>query len=191
MNVFIAGPRAITKLSDSVCDRLHNIVANNITVLVGDANGVDKSIQQYFYTLSYKNVVVYSSGTKSRNNIGEWQVESISVPSNVRGFEFYAEKDKAMATKSDYGFMLWNGESKGTLNNMINLVGMNKKVLVYFTPKNDFISISSMVNLEKLVSFCSDDTKKLYAQLARKNTPIDRQISLFDNLDKSPTAHSS
>lgn len=34
-----------------------------------------------------------------------------------------------MAKAADYGFMIWNGKSKGTLNNIINLVQYNKNVL--------------------------------------------------------------
>jgi hypothetical protein len=65
--------------------------------------------------------------------VGQWEVRNIPVKSNVTGFAFYAEKDKAMADNADYGFMIWNGKSKGTLNNIINLSRQLKVVLVYFT----------------------------------------------------------
>src|SRR5690625_4102769 len=135
MNVFIAGPRAISSLNKLVKKRLSNIISNNFTILVGDANGVDKQIQSYCHEMRYNNVKVFASNGKARNNLGNWNVHNVEVASNVRGFDFYAAKDLEMAKIADYGFMIWNGKSKGTHKNIVNLVNYNKKVLVYFTPK--------------------------------------------------------
>ena len=38
-SVFVAGSRALSKLNASVKERLDNIIAKQLTVLVGDANG--------------------------------------------------------------------------------------------------------------------------------------------------------
>ncbi|GBU22594.1 hypothetical protein R80B4_02504 [Fibrobacteres bacterium R8-0-B4] len=165
MKIFIAGPRAISKLDDAVKNRLYRIYERGYTVLVGDANGVDKAVQQYFLDNRYPNVVVYASNGKTRNNLGNWQVESVSVPPNVRGFEFYAAKDSAMADCADYGFMIWNGKSKGTLNNIINLLNENKKVVVFFDPQKSFFNIGNIENLEELLRKCGDDTKNTYAEV--------------------------
>ena len=40
---------------------------------------------------------------------------------------YYRAKDLAMVEDADCGFMIWNGESKGTLNNILNLLYMDKK----------------------------------------------------------------
>ncbi len=127
LKIFIAGPRAISSLEKTVEDRLYGIYTKNYTVLVGDASGVDKAVQKFFSQLGYSNVVVLASNGKVRNNLGSWQVETVTVPNSIRGFDFYAAKDKAMADNADYGFMLWNGESKGTLNNIINLLKEKRK----------------------------------------------------------------
>jgi hypothetical protein len=173
MRIFIAGPRAISKLDEAVKNRLYGIYKHNYTVLVGDANGVDKAVQQYFLSLKYSDVIVYASNGKVRNNLGNWQVESVFVPPDVTGFEFYAAKDGAMADCADYGFMIWNGKSKGTLNNIINLLNGNKKVLVFFDPKKLFFNIGSIEDIEELLRSCSDETKNLYAELYQQ------QASLF------------
>ena len=152
MKVFIAGPRAVSKLDNFVEERLYNIYNNNFTVLVGDASGVDKSIQNFYLNLKYKNVIVFASEGKARNNIGNWQVENVNVDEKLKGFDFYAQKDIAMAKNADYGFMIWNGKSKGTLNNVINLILNNKKVLIYFIPKNKFICIDDESKLKHLIS---------------------------------------
>ena len=103
MKIFIAGTRAISIFNETVENKLHRIYEKNFTVLVGDANGVDKTVQKFFSKLGYLNVTVYASNGKVRNNLGNWQVETISVPDNIRGFDFYAAKDKAMANNADYG----------------------------------------------------------------------------------------
>jgi hypothetical protein len=40
--VFVAGSRAISKLNDQIRERLDNIMREQLSVLVGDANGADK-----------------------------------------------------------------------------------------------------------------------------------------------------
>ena len=168
MKVFIAGPRAISKFNNKVEERLFNIYSRQITVVVGDADGIDKAVQQYFYDLKYQNVSVYASQGKARFNIGNWKVENVEVAKKLRGFDFYSAKDVKMAEEADYGFMLWNGKSKGTLNNIINLIKRNKKTLVYFIPENDFYVISKINDFENILNKCSSETQLLYYELYKK-----------------------
>ena len=172
MKIFIAGPRAISTLASDVKERLHSIYSKNYTVLVGDANGADKAVQKYFAGLNYANVIVYASSGKTRNNLGNWLVEAVPVTVGIKGFEFFAAKDKAMAKAADYGFMLWNGESKGTLNNIINLLRDNKKALVHLSLKTGktgtcppFNNIDSFEKLESLLKICPYETWALYKSL--------------------------
>ncbi|WP_407272665.1 hypothetical protein [Radiobacillus sp. PE A8.2] len=79
--------------------------------------------------MKYSNVKVYASNGRTRNNIGGWEVINVKVAPDVKGFNFYAAKDLAMAEAADYGFMIWNGISRGTHNNILNLINRNKKVL--------------------------------------------------------------
>lgn len=183
MKVFIAGPRAAKKLNESIEDRLYNIFSSNFTVLVGDASGVDRLIQNYYYNLNYDNVLVYASRGIARNNIGNWTIENVAVDDKIKGFDFYAQKDIAMARDADYGFMIWNGKSKGTLNNIINLVADNKKVLVYFIPGDKFISINDKFKLEQLISICPEETKKLYDSLNKKLPSQEIQVSFLDTAE--------
>ena len=172
MKIFIAGPRAISKLDEAVKNRLYGIYKHNYTVLVGDANGVDKAVQQYFLNLKYSDIIVYASNGKARNNLGHWQVESVSVPPDVTGFNFYVAKDNAMADCADYGFMIWNGKSKGTLNNIISLLNGDKKVLVFFDPRKSFFNIGNFEDLEELLRNCGDETKNIYAELYQQQATL-------------------
>lgn len=155
MKVFIAGPRALRSLTKYVEERFDNVIKNNITVLVGDANGIDKLAQQYFHVNNYNNVIVYASQGKVRNNLGKWSVEEVHVEDGVKGFDFYAAKDIKMADDADYGFMIWNGKSKGTLNNIINLTKRNKRVLLFFTPHKKFYTINTLKDAEMIANACA------------------------------------
>jgi len=151
MKIFIAGPRAITRLHSAVIAKLEKIINSNFVILVGDANGVDKAIQKYCSQRKYNNVIVYTSGERIRNNIGNWQTKQVTVDKNLKGFDFYTVKDEQMAKDADYGLMIWNGKSKGTFNNIINLIKYNKIVLLYLTVNKSFYKLKNINDVDKLV----------------------------------------
>ena len=178
MKIFIAGARNITSLDDSVKARLMSIYNNKHSVFVGDCYGVDTAVQDFFIRLKYNDVTVFASNGKARNNIGNWNVENIHVDSSLKGFEFYKQKDIAMANGADYGFMIWDGNSRGTLNNIINLVNQNKKVLVYTTLFRKMFVIDTMQQLNALIEQCPETTKKIFNKLLLTKTDY-VQLSLF------------
>jgi len=178
MKIFIAGARAITRLDDNVKNKLSSICEKGYDVLVGDANGVDSSVQKFYADRKYDNVTVFASNGSARNNLGEWNVENVPVTNNLRGFEFYEQKDIAMANTADYGFMIWNGESKGTLNNILNLISQNKTCGVYFS--NNCYSISDEKGLLNLLKLCPSSTAATYRKLTKaKASPLINQIAMF------------
>ena len=88
------------------------------TILVGDAKGVDLSIQKYLFKKNYQNVFVYYAGKTIRNNVGQWQTKNIYALHNEKGRNLYTLKDEQMANDTDYGLMIWDGESKGIMKNL-------------------------------------------------------------------------
>ena len=50
--------------------------------------------------------------------------------------------------------MLWDGESKGTLNSVVNMIGQNKPVVVYLAPKKTFQNLRSTHDVIELLSNC-------------------------------------
>lgn len=165
MKIFIAGPRKISILNKDIEERLQNISTNQFTVLVGDANGVDKAVQKYFHENSYGNVEVYAVNGSPRNNLGDWAIKSVEVKSQQKDFSYYTAKDKEMARDADYGFMIWNGQSKGTLNNMINLTKVCKKVLIHFLPDKKFYTIRSLEELKFFLVRCDKKTNDVFKEL--------------------------
>ena len=177
MKIFIAGPRAISKLNSKIIERIDNIIDNNYTILVGDANGVDKTIQYYCNEQNYDNVIVYTAGKNTRNNIGGWQTINVESEKNVKGFEFYKLKDEQMAKDADYGLMIWNGKSRGTFNNILNLVNNSKTVLLYLTTVRKFYKIKNNIDIERLLNLIkNEDIKKFYLNEKNKITQLVMEI---------------
>ena len=48
MKVFIAGPRALRTLDEKIIRQLISISAKEHEVIVGDADGIDTAVQQFF-----------------------------------------------------------------------------------------------------------------------------------------------
>lgn len=180
MKVFIAGPRAVTALNPVVTDRITGLVHNDATVLVGDARGVDSLVQQCFADLNYRNVIVYASDGRARNNIGKWEILNVPAGEKTKGFDFYACKDLKMAEDADYGFLIWNGKSKGTLSNMVNLVKLNKRVLVYFIPQRNFCWVHSLGGIQELTSICGAETSRVLAKLSTGSPVVQYEQTSLD-----------
>lgn len=130
MNIFISGSINISKLPKSAVQKIDSIIKKNYTILIGDAKGVDLNIQKYLMKKNYNNIIVYFAGERIRNNVGNWKTKNIKSFSNEKGRELYTLKDKAMAQDADYGLMIWDGESQGTLNNIITMKSESKKFFV-------------------------------------------------------------
>jgi hypothetical protein len=150
IKVFVGGSRNITKLPSSVATRIDNIIKGNFPILVGDAIGADQCVQKYLAEKQYENVMVFHTGDVCRNNVGRWKTKAVSADAGEKGFDFYALKDLQMAREADYGLMIWDAKSRGTLNNILNLLGERKTVLVFFSPDNSFHTIRKSDDLSNL-----------------------------------------
>jgi hypothetical protein len=100
-SVFVAGSRQISRLPAEVTSRLDTMIEKGFQILVGDANGADKAIQQYLAAKSYPNVLVHCMKDHGRNNFGNWPRREIDAPRGARGFDYYSFKDRAMAEAAE------------------------------------------------------------------------------------------
>lgn len=153
-NIFIGGSRKIARLAQPVLQRLDNIISSQFTVLVGDASGVDLHVQTYLFSKNYGNVIIFCTGNVCRNNVGQWETRNIGTGTRRKGFDFYTVKDLQMAKEAAYGFMIWDAKSKGTLNNILNLLRLEKKILVYFVPTQSFQTVRTADDLRALLAMC-------------------------------------
>lgn len=153
--VFIAGSIKIKNLAPSFVDRITNVINQDYSVLVGDANGADTSIQNELKENLASSVTVYCSGEEPRNNLGNWEVKRIKSSKNIGTREFFTEKDKQMALDADFGLMIWDAASTGTLNNVFELISMEKYCVVFVNKHKTFINIKSANDINELVSHMS------------------------------------
>jgi len=160
--VFVAGSRAISKLNEQIRERLENIMRRQLSVLVGDANGADKAVQAYLAKCAYRNVTVYSMEV-SRNNLGGWPIKRhFGAPTAKHDRHYYGIKDLAMAKNATWGFMLWDGESKGTLTNVVNLLNTRKKTLLYLGPQRSFFNVCTFEDLYGVLNVSGIENAPLF-----------------------------
>lgn len=176
--IFLGGSRRMSRLTDAVRARIDNIIKDGLEVLVGDANGADKVFQKYLAEHKYSKVMVFCTA-ECRNNVSGWQTRRVGSDRRTRDFKFYTAKDLAMCREADYGLMLWDGRSVGTLNNIVNLANDKKKVVVYFAPKKDFTTVRSVEDLKKLLNRCArEDILKFQKRLNLSTTTRPNQTEL-------------
>jgi len=154
--VFIAGSINIKHLDAKVKECIDKIVESDYDVLVGDADGADTSIQQYLRERAAKRAIVYCSGPTPRNNVGGWSVHAVETPYERGSRAFFTAKDLEMAKAADYGLMIWDAKSTGTLSNVIELLRRKKKSRVFVNKDKAFKDVGDVVQLEQLVARMSD-----------------------------------
>jgi hypothetical protein len=150
--VFVAGSRQISLLPAEARTRLDTMIEKGFQILVGDANGADKAIQRHRSDRSYQNVLVHCMKDHCRNNVGNWPTREVAAPRDAKGFGYHSRKDRAMAEAAEHGLMLWDGKSKGTVNNVVNLSRDHKPVVVYVASTKQFRTIKSLDDLNDLLA---------------------------------------
>ena len=103
--------------------------------------------------------------------------EQVEPPTKRRDYNYYAAKDRRMADEANYGFAIWDGKSKGTLNQIQRLRNQDKKVLVYAANLKRFLNLSDLDALSK--GNDEDNTAASMMAAANKSTEEIEQPNLF------------
>lgn len=185
ITIFMSGSISIKAIDEKVINRINGILEKNYNIILGDATGIDLLLQKYLLKNNYKNVQVYCSGDPSmvRNNVGNWEV--VSVPANgIRDRRlFYTAKDLQMSKNADYGLMIWDKKSTGTLSNVIEMIKQNKKSRVFLSDNAQFISIRKTENIYDLVNLMDTRARAIAdrkIELSYKlNELVSPKLSLF------------
>jgi len=175
-SVFIGGSRAVSRLDRAILCKLDEFIGRQCLIFVGDANGADKAVQQHFAQRGYEHVLVYCMD-ECRNNVGNWPTKNVTSPSSRRDFAYYAAKDHAMARDAKCGIMLWDGKSKGTLNNIQQLIAGGKKTLVYLATDKAFHKIVTEIDLDALLQRCDPNAVRRAQQAIGAKLPA--QLPLY------------
>ncbi|HAW0593603.1 TPA: hypothetical protein JLJ87_000721 [Escherichia coli] len=172
--VFVAGSITIKKLDPLIVERLKKIVDKNFNVIVGDASGVDSSVQLELKQLGYSATTVFTSDAKPRNNFGAWPVKLVKSNFRPGTRDFYTAKDIKMAETADCGLMVWDTKSPGTLSNVIELLSRKKNSAVFINKTREFVLIKEPKDIDKLISFMS----------ASSLEKVEDKIKLSERLEK-------
>lgn len=65
-----------------------------------------------------------------------------------------------MANVADYGLMIWDSRSVGTLKNVIELLARGKKAYVFINKDKAFRAIGEISQIEALLDFMSPDARE-------------------------------
>jgi hypothetical protein len=157
--VFVAGSMTIKRLDQQFVDRVAKIVSSKFGIVVGDADGADLSIQEVLLAIKAEPVTVYCSGSEPRNNVGNWRIHSVFTEAAKGTRAYFTAKDVEMAKVADYGLMIWDSKSTGTLSNVIELIRRGKKCVVFVNKQKEFLTVSGPDGLNSLVSVMSEGAR--------------------------------
>lgn len=176
--VFVAGSLSIKRLHARFVECLDRIVDSGFEVVVGDADGADASIQQALLDRRAPAVTVYCSGKAPRNNLGEWPVQRIATDHEPGSRAFFTAKDLEMAKVADYGLMMWDAKSTGTLSNVIELLKRGRTSRVFVNKAQRLITVAKVDDLNRLIASMSEGARTKAEQkmsLSRRVASIGRE----------------
>lgn len=155
-SVFLSGSRRITRLPATVVERIHAMIEGELDILIGDANGADRLMQVLLADLGYRRVMIYHSGDVVRNNVGGWDSVGVQVEAGIEGRAFFARKDRKMAELADFGFIVWDGKSAGSIANASEMTRLGKKCVMYVAPRHGFAVAREPRDVEQLLQSVAD-----------------------------------
>lgn len=121
-----------------VRDRIDQKIRNGDKIVVGDAPGIDRQVQDYLKSRKYKNVEIYGPGKEVRYAADKkWKTNPIDDPDHEpMSPEWLAKKDKVMSDVADEGIAVILDEgAKATRKNIERLQGQEKPVDTYMLSK--------------------------------------------------------
>jgi hypothetical protein len=86
-----------------------------------------------------------------------------------------------MAEDCDYGLMIWDAKSTGTLSNTLELLKRKKSSLVFVNKEKLFVKVKEVEDLELLVSYMSESAL----------TKADKKIGLLSLIEAFKNEQSS
>ena len=176
-------------LPQSIRSELNAHMKSGNKIIVGDAPGIDRQVQDYLHQAGYKNVEIYGPGKKVRYSANnEWTTHPIDAPEYEEGSkEWLAKKDIAMTDAADEGLaIILDQGAKATRKNAERLLNANKNVKLFELNKNgadndhwidadprEYLELLALEYGEKVVhSDISDEDKKKFGLPDLKKYPM-------------------
>lgn len=126
------------RLSKELKAEIDKLIDESANIVVGDAPGIDRQVQNYLNKKVYKNVEVYGPGKKVRYTANKnWKTNPIDSDYEPMSSEWLALKDIKMSEIATEGLAIILDEgAKATRNNIQRMNSMGKPVKVYELNKN-------------------------------------------------------
>lgn len=127
------------KLPRQIRKEIKSYMKNKDTILVGDAPGIDRQVQDFLNKKRYDKVEIYGPGKKVRYSANpKWKTNAIDAPEfEEMSPEWLRKKDIEMTNKADVGLAIILDEgATATRNNVQRLIDQNKDVKVFELSKN-------------------------------------------------------
>ena len=153
--IFLGGSKIITRLDERIKEDLIDYMNLGYNILIGDSLGADKEMQKLLAENGYPFVTVYYSGDRPRFNLGNWKTKHISSNKYLSDFERQKLKDNQMAIDCDFGYMIMQGQTKGTMANINELLEQNKHCYVMMHDKNGVYARSTIIRKEEDLRYIS------------------------------------
>ena len=78
-----------------------------------------------------------------------------------------------MAEAADYGLMIWDTRSTGTLSNVIELLSADKKSVVFVNKAKEFMKVADVEGLNRLIDLMSVTARDKAEQKMRLSDKVD------------------
>jgi len=183
MKLVLGGSRKLARIPENLVELLKDFNLENNQFLIGDAPGSDTALQQVLVRIGAKSVTVYSSAGYIRNNLGNWPSEHINSGLESKSNAVHAFKDRHMTKVADWGLMLWDCESAGTLSNVIDLVESGKFCKVWVAQDSELYTFENEISLNQWLLQYPEVTKEALKRLkTSRNRTLKRSIVEQPNL---------
>lgn len=150
-------------LPSGIQKQLDNHIKKGNRIIVGDAPGIDRQVQDYLNSKSYENVEIYGPGKEVRYAANpNWKTNPIDDPDHEPGSkEWLAKKDIAMTEAADEGLAIVLDEgAKATRRNVERLSDSGKNVKVYSLNKDGTDAWVNDWDRQWNATYASRDAKK-------------------------------
>ncbi len=149
-SVFVSGSIAVKSLPSLITESLITMMDKNLTILIGDAAGIDTLTQKLCNKHNYFNVVIYTITPSPRYIANKkFKFKHIFVDQTIKKErERQGYKDRAMTDDSDYSLVVWDGSSKGSYSNILRSLEQNKPVKVYYISIQEYIPSEQVTELD-------------------------------------------
>jgi hypothetical protein len=109
---------------------------------------------------NYEHVGVFHARAEPRNNLGDWAAYHVPPPTGAKGFAVHAAKDREMASRADFGLMVWDGASPGTCLNVLRLAMIVSPCVVYDTMRGTAGTVHTVADWRSMMRLAGPVTQR-------------------------------